>query len=60
MTSDKPDTENCQHALSDIERRGDPDWKNNDQTIWYRGFCRACGADVEVEYQFDRTVEYEW
>jgi hypothetical protein len=52
-------TERCDHPLSEIERRGDPDWKNGSQTIWYDGFCMKCGADVEVEYQFDDTKERE-
>jgi hypothetical protein len=51
------DTEQCDHPLESIERRGEPDWKNGSQTIWYYGFCMKCGADVEVEYQFDGTKE---
>lgn len=47
----------CNHPLESIERRGQPDWKNDSQTIWYYGFCTDCGADVEVEYDFGRTVE---
>ena len=53
----KNDAVECQHDLSDVERRGKPDWKNNDQTIWYYGFCTECGADVEVQYEFNRTTE---
>ena len=50
--------ESCNHPLSSIERRGEPDWKGREEkTIWYYGFCMDCGADVEVEYEFDRTVE---
>jgi len=51
------DGETCNHPLGSIERRGKPDWKNGSQTIWYYGFCMDCGADVEVEYQFDSTTE---
>lgn len=48
----------CFHPLSDVERRGEPDWKGrHEKTIRYYGFCRNCGADVEVEYRYDRTVE---
>lgn len=47
----------CEHPLRSIERRGEPDWKNSSQTIWYYGFCTNCGADVEVQYRFDGTVE---
>jgi len=51
------DTEQCDHPLGSIERRGEPDRKNASETIWYYGFCVDCGADVEVEYQFDQTKE---
>lgn len=48
----------CDHPLKHIERRGEPDWKGREsKTIWYYGWCTNCGTDVEVEYQFDRTVE---
>jgi len=45
----------CNHPLSEIERRGEPDWKNGSETIWYYGFCMNCGEDVEVEYEFSKT-----
>jgi hypothetical protein len=48
-------TMTCNHPLSEIERRGEPDWKNGSETIWYYGFCMNCGEDVEVEYEFSRT-----
>ena len=52
------ESEACNHPLSSIERRGEPDWKGREEkTIWYYGFCMDCGADVEVEYEFERTVE---
>jgi hypothetical protein len=59
MKSDQDDggSDRCDHPLGSIERRGEPDWKNGSQTIWYYGFCVDCGAVVEVEYEFDRTVE---
>jgi hypothetical protein len=47
----------CSHPLSVIERRSEPDWKNDGKVIWYRGFCTDCGATVEVEYEFKQTVE---
>lgn len=52
-------TQQCEHLLGSIERRGNPDWKNGSQTIWYYGFCMNCGADVEVEYQYDGTTEVD-
>lgn len=62
--SDRQETANpqddCDHPLSAIERRGEPDWKNSSQTIWYYGFCTNCGTKVEVEYKYDGTKEADY